>query len=342
MPPVGRSGRKPREGDQRSGDACTDHRRLRSNRQHVGADRGERSDLPEPARKAEQPGERKRPAGDEHDVLARHREQVVETRSSESLPQVVRERLLVAEDDPFDDPAPLSPQPGRDRAREPSTQAVGDAAEPTAPTDLSPAISSQNHVHAVSPKPGRLVEAVLRRLRQTHRDDGLDQGTLRRRAPERQLELDGLAQAQTAEASDLGRHPQLEPGMTGRPGDRQHASLRGVDVSEQHAAIERIQSGAAPPPTEQRERSEQDQEARFRRERQDRERCESDEREHGRAANQVRAAEAEAERRRVHVRRAAQNAHGTTRSRSCSSRFGPIPGTASSSSTDWKAPCFCR
>ena len=216
MPAVGRPGREPGERDQRSGDAGTDHRRLRSDRQHVGADRGEGSDLPEPPRKTEQPGERKRPAGDEHDVLAGHREQVVETRSSESLPQIVRERLLVAEDDPFHDPAALAVQPGRDRARQPSTQAVGDAAEPTAPTDLSPAISSQNHVHAVSPKPGRLVEAVLRRLRQTHRDDGLDQGALRRRAAERQLELDGLAEAQAAEASDLGRHPQLEPGVTGR------------------------------------------------------------------------------------------------------------------------------
>ena len=34
--------------------------------------------------------------------------------------------------------------------------------------------------------------------------------------------------------------------------------------------------------------------------------------------------------------------HGATRSRSCSSREGPMPGTASSSSTEANAPCFMR
>ena len=58
------------------------------------------------------------------------------------------------------------------------------------------------------------------------------------------------------------------------------------------------------------------------------------ERHRRRAANQVRARQAEAERGHVRVGRASQNIHGTTRSRSCSSRFGPIPGTASSSSTE--------
>ena len=45
------------------------------------------------------------------------------------------------------------------------------------------------------------------------------------------------------------------------------------------------------------------------------------------------------------VREAADEAvgvHGATRSRSWSSLAGPIPGIASSSSTDENAPCFAR
>src|SRR5205814_6622480 len=131
----------------------------------------------------------------------------------------------------FDDPAPLATQAGHDRARERSTEPVGDASEAAAVADLAPAVRSQHHVYAVTSQPGCLVEAVLGRLRQPDRDDGLDQSSLRRRATERQLEQDGLAETEPAEAADLCRHPQLELRPSGRAGDGEHAPLRGVDVS---------------------------------------------------------------------------------------------------------------
>ena len=74
---------------------------------------------------------------------------MVEARSAKPLPQALGERLLVSEDDAFDDPAPLAAKSGCDRARERSTQPVGDASKPAAAADLTPAISPQHHVDAV-------------------------------------------------------------------------------------------------------------------------------------------------------------------------------------------------
>ena len=58
-------------------------------------------------------------AGDQDHVLSRDGQEVVEPRGAEVLAQVVGERLVVAEHDPFEDRAPFSREPGRDRLREP-------------------------------------------------------------------------------------------------------------------------------------------------------------------------------------------------------------------------------
>ena len=64
---------------------------------------------------------------------------------------------------------------------------------------------------------------------------------------------------------------------------------------------------------------------------------------HGRVPPEIGRGEPEAERRREQVRpRAEQPLQGAATSRSCSIRAGPIPGIASSSSSELNAPCFCR
>ena len=67
-------------------------------------------------------------ARDDEHVAAAHGEQVVETRRAEALPQRVGEAAVLAEDDPFEDRAPLSRETGRRGACEPAVQPVGDAA----------------------------------------------------------------------------------------------------------------------------------------------------------------------------------------------------------------------
>src|SRR5689334_12354839 len=105
-------------------------------------------------------------------------------------------------------------------------------------------------MNPVSAKPRPLVEAVLGRLRQPDGDDALDEGALRRRSSERELQLGCLAEAQTPEATNLRGHAELEPRAPRWPGDLEHAPLRRVHAREQHAAVKRRESRAAPPPPE--------------------------------------------------------------------------------------------
>ena len=51
----------------------------------------------------------------------------------------------------------------------------------------------QDDVHSLPAQPAPLVEAVRRPARQAHDDKRVDECALRRRAAERQLELDALA-----------------------------------------------------------------------------------------------------------------------------------------------------
>ena len=171
VPAVRLSREEPRHRAERSGDRRSDDRRLRPHGEHVGGDRAERADLAEPARKAEQPREHDRARGDECHVLSGNREQVIEARGAEAVAQLLRERLLVAEDDAFDHAAALAVKAGRDRRREPRAQPVGDAREPAAVADQPPAIRAQDDMHAVAREPGAFVEPVLRRLRQANRRD---------------------------------------------------------------------------------------------------------------------------------------------------------------------------
>ena len=185
-----------------------------------------------PAGQADQPDQRERARGYERHVLAGDGEQVVEARGPESLPQVWRERLFVAEHDALDHTAALAVEPRCDRPGEQRSQLVGDAAEAAPVADELPAVCSEHDVDALVPEPGALVEAVCFRPRQANGRDRLEHGALRRRASERELQESGFAKAETSEARHLGRDPKLEPAPTCGRGDDEVGALGGVDARE--------------------------------------------------------------------------------------------------------------
>jgi hypothetical protein len=202
----------------------------------------------EPARQPDQPRERKCSSGHEHDVLSRDGEQVVEPRGAEALAQPLRQCLLVTEHDPLDDPAPVPFQTWSDRACQRRAEPVRDAAETAAVADDAPTVRAQHHVHAVATKERPLVEAVLLGTGHPHRRDGLEKGSLRRAAARRKLEQDRLPQAEAPEAAHLSGNAQLEARPPRRRGHHHEGALRRVRAREQHAAVERLQARAAPPP----------------------------------------------------------------------------------------------
>ena len=110
--------------------------------------------------------------------------------------------------------------------------------------DAAPPVGMQNHVDAAVPQPARLVEAVRRGARETHRRDGLDHGTLRRRAAQWKLEQHSLSEAEAAESAHLRGNSQFEARAPRRGRDGQLGSLGGVDAREELAAVERIEPGA--------------------------------------------------------------------------------------------------
>ena len=271
---------------------------------------------------------------------------MVETGGAEVSADGVGERRVVAEDDAFEDRAAFSRQAGRDRGGEPAAKPVGQAAETAAAADGPPGVDPGDDVHAVATKPGPLVEAVFRPARKLELAEHLEHCPLRRRAPTRQLEQHRLFDAQETEPCNARRDADLEAAPRCRAGDRYARPLGGVDVRRQRTAVERVERvepEAAPPPAgagrEQRDPGEArpgraDPEGSH-----DAERNEEQKR---MQARQVRRSEADAERRRTEMRRGEPHGHGTTRPRRFSIRAGPIPGIASSSSTDLNGPCACR
>ncbi len=117
------------------------------------------------------------------------------------------------------------------------------------------------------------------------------------------------------------------------------------DLGGERATVEGIEPRAAPHQPGERKRGRQHGEAVLAGGARDgHEQPGRDRPRHDRDARQVRAGQPGAERREEHVRPGAggNRAHGATRSRSVSSRAGPMPGIASRSSTDVKAPFFWR
>src|SRR5205085_2024899 len=221
-----------------------------------------------------------------------------------------------------------------------------------APADEPPAVAAQHDVDALAAKPPPLVEPVRRPARRHELAEDLESPALWRRALGRQLEEDGLVDCELPEAGDAGRHPKLEPSSPRRPRHGDEAPLGPPDSRREDAAVERLEADASPPCAGDDDRRSDKRGGTLRRN----ERCDCEEGREPRKArpgrpDEERGGEADrrgrgdALRRKPRGRRARHDSHaphGATKSRSSSRRAGPIPGTASSSSTELKAPCFWR
>src|SRR5436189_69162 len=222
-------------------------------------------------------------------------------------------------------------------------QPIGEACEATATPDDSPLVSAHHDVHSVPTKPRALVEAVLRAAREPDLADQIEDRSLRRGAAGRKTEQHGLADVLIAKAPHLRGHPHVERRATRGAGHGDERALRSPDARQQCAPVEPVEPHAAPPPPAEGERdSERGNPPPSRQ----RDGCGDDDnrrQHHGepRSAPQVGSGQADAETRDEQLRpRAQQATHGAAASRSCSMRAGPIPGIASNSSSELKAPCF--
>jgi hypothetical protein len=166
--------------------------------------------------------------------------------------------LLVAEDDAFDHAATFTVEPRSDGPGKPSSQSIGYAGEPAASSDEHPSVGTEDDVDPLVPEPRALVEAVLRWARQANRRDGFEQAALRRGAAERELEECGLPQSQTSEAAHLRRYTELKAARACRARDHEERTLGRIDVAEKDAAIEGVETSAAPPPTQQSQNAQQE------------------------------------------------------------------------------------
>ncbi len=161
VPAVLRPRREPGQRRERSRHTRAHDRGLPPDREHVAADRRQRGDLTDEPGQADEPRDGKRAAGDEHDVLARDGQQVVEARRAKPGAELVRQALVLAEDDPGDHRTALAVNTGRHRARELGPQPICESGDPAAVADDAPARRRHDDVHAVAAQPGALVEAVL-------------------------------------------------------------------------------------------------------------------------------------------------------------------------------------
>ena len=74
---------------------------------------------------------------------------------------MIRNRLVVAEDDAGENGAPLARRAADDRAFDSRTQLIGEAAEPAATSRTAPRVGAQDDMDAFAPEPLPFVEAVV-------------------------------------------------------------------------------------------------------------------------------------------------------------------------------------
>ena len=255
---------------------------------------------------------------------------------------------------------PRGPRPRRARCRRsrpaarpdrlapypPTTARAGDRRSPRDRRAVRRFATGSTHddVHAVPPKPCALVEAVLRAARQPDLADQIEDRSLGRRAAGRKTEQHGLANVLVAEAPHLSWHANVERRATRRAGHRDERSLR-TSRPVARGRCDRVHRAArCPTTTGERQRDpERGKSPPPRRATDTAKTAASQNRPRARirAPGSLRRARC-TDTRRADAAAPQQTAHGAATSRSCSMRAGPIPGIASSSSSELKAPCFWR
>jgi hypothetical protein len=255
---------------------------------------------------------------------------------------VIRNRLVVAEDDASENGAPLARRPADDRAFDARTQLIRQAAEPAATSGTAPRVRAQDDMDALAREPLPFVEAAVGTARLIDGDDRRHDRALGRGTAGWELQQRRLVNRPSAEAHDDDRHAHVVAAMSRGRSHLEPCPLRCTDLRRQHAPVQGSEPDTAPPPARQRERDGEGDDPPLAGD-EGRGRDERDGAERERRRSQpggVRRCNADAERTRERVRR--PHRHGATRSRSSARRFGPIPGIASSSSTLENAPCSVR
>ena len=222
-------------------------------------------------------------------------------------------------------------------------QPVGDSAEPASFAHDAPRVRPQHGVDAVAEEPGTLVEAVRGPARGAELTEDREPRALRRRPPKRKLEQHRLVRTRAPPPNDERPHPELERSLARGLLDLDDRPLCRAHEGSESAAVDHRETHAPPRPPAERER---DRNGCNRDSRVARRRGDGDEHRGGERGRQD--GDAEGRRRgQAHAERAAEgvagtDAHGITNPFSWAMRPGPMPGTASSSSTEWNAPCACR
>ena len=200
-----------------------------------------------------------------------------------------------------------------------------------------PFVEPEDDVDAVSPKPQTFVEPVARRPRRLHDTERIDDRALRRRALEREPQENGLVRIKPAVPDDAPGRTLIETPVSGVARHDHAGTLGCSDLGRERATVECVEADAPPPPAEERDGDYEDQTAL------QRGRCRREEQQRRRGTGRIREGKAEAKCAGECVHWIApRELQGATSPLSCSSRAGPIPGTASSSSTEEKPPCCCR
>ena len=126
---------------------------------------------------------------------------MVQPGGAEVVLHVGGEPLVLAEHDTEHDSASGAVGPARDGALDPVAEDVAEPGEPASPPDLAPARRLEHDLDSLTRKPRALVEAVLLRPRLGDPDRRLQDGSTRRRAPDREDEQHALADRLVPERS---------------------------------------------------------------------------------------------------------------------------------------------
>ncbi len=270
---------------------------------------------------------------------------MVEACGAKPVPNLFREAAVVPEDNPFQERRALAAETAHDGAAKPAPERVREAAEPYAAPDDPVGAQMDDDVNALAAQPRALIEAVLRPARRVQVADALQNRPLGRRPSARELEQNVLVNLAPVEPADLRIGPDLETAGSRRSRDGDEGARCLSDVRSELAAVENVEPGASPPGTAHQQGKRHGNgpgtgEAE-RRDGRDTYEHKGFPRVH---THDVGKREPEAQRRCQQLRKPPgdQLVHGATTSRSCSSRAGPMPGIASSASTDPNAPCSVR
>ena len=276
-------------------------------------------------------------------------EQVVETGGAEVRERPAHKIGRAPSTTPRSDARRSPAQTGRRGAGEPPLRAGRQARDPATPADEHATVPrrAQHDVDAVTAQPRRLVEAVRRAARRPQVAEHPRPCSLRRRAPERQLEV-ALARPPHASnsAHDRPRAPDRSRPACGGSSTSTTARSGRADLARR-ARCDRAGRPARCPTTSRRARPLTRA---------------APKRNRGSVATSAKAAAVPAPSASIasaftraaiastpprtastHDTRAATQPHITGSLGPSAARCaGPIPGTASSSATEWNAPCACR